>query len=296
MVTLKKKAVGKHSYYYLEHSFRKDGKIEKKERYLGKAIPENIEDIKKQFISEIFKGKWFGDFDRIKDCFLSQKKVMPASAVEKEKETFMVRFTYDTNRIEGSTLTLRETAELLSGGFAPKARPMSDIKEAEAHKKTFYEVLKNKKGLSMQNLLYFHKRLFESTKDDIAGKLRQHQVAISGSQFMPPLAVEVYPLLVDFFKWYNRFKDISHPVELAVLVHLKLVTIHPFADGNGRISRMMMNLVLNRHESPMFNIPYEKRAGYYTALERSQTKNNDTIFMQWFFKRYIKENKKYLEL
>ncbi|MCK5474120.1 MAG: Fic family protein [Candidatus Aenigmarchaeota archaeon] len=295
MAIVKKKAVGKHAYYYLEHSFRKDGKIEKKEKYLGKTIPKNIEDVKKQFISEIYKSKWFDEFDRIKKGFLAQKKLMPASAIEKEKESFMIRFTYDTNRIEGSTLTLRETAELLLEGIAPKAKPMRDVKEAEAHKKVFYEMLRNKKKLSMQTVLYFHKKFFENTKEDIAGKLRQHQVAISGSKFMPPLSVEVYPLLVDFFKWYNYYENKLHPIELAALVHLKLVTIHPFSDGNGRISRMIMNLVLNNHEYPLFNITYEKRAGYYIALEHAQTKNNETIFLQWFFRRYIKENKRYAE-
>ena len=295
MAIIKKKTIGKHTYYYLEHSFRKDGKIEKKEIYLGKTIPKNIEDVKKQFISEIYKSKWFDEFDRIKKGFAAQKKLMPASAIEKEKETFMVRFTYDTNRIEGSTLTLRETAELLFEGISPKARPMQDIKEAEAHKNAFYEMIENKKNLSMQTVLYFHKKLFENTKEDIAGKLRQHQVAISGSKFMPPFPAEVYPLLVAFFKWCAGYKNKLHPIELAALVHLKLVTIHPFSDGNGRISRLMMNLVLNNYEYPMLNIPYEKRAGYYTALERSQTKNDETIFLQWFFRRYIKENKRYAE-
>ena len=84
-----------------------------------------------------------------------------------------------------------------------------------------------------------------------------------------------------------------HAVELAALVHLKLVTIHPFADGNGRISRLIMNFVLNKHGCPMLNIPYEKRAGYYGAPERYQIKN-EMIFLQWFFKRYMKENTKYL--
>jgi len=86
-----------------------------------------------------------------------------------------------------------------------------------------------------------------------------------------------------------------HAVELAALVHLKLVTIHPFADGNGRISRLMMNFVLNKHGFPMLNIPYEKRAGYYGALERSQTKKEDSIFLQWLFKRYLKEHSKFLK-
>jgi Fic family protein len=75
-------------------------------------------------------------------------------------------------------------------------------------------------------------------------------------------------------------------------VHLKLVTIHPFNDGNGRISRLMMNFVLHKHGYPMLNITYEKRASYYNALERSQTKKQEHIFLQWFFNRYLNERMK----
>ena len=89
-------------------------------------------------------------------------------------------------------------------------------------------------------------------------------------------------------------KNDIHPVELAALVHLKFVTIHPFGDGNGRISRLMMNFVLNYNKYPMLDIPYEGRNSYYNALERSQTKNSDDIFIQWFIRNYIKENKRYL--
>ncbi|MBU4493217.1 MAG: Fic family protein, partial [Nanoarchaeota archaeon] len=80
----------------------------------------------------------------------------------------------------------------------------------------------------------------------------------------------------------------------AALVHLKFVTIHPFSDGNGRISRLIMNFVLNRHGYPLLNISYEKRTGYYNALERAQIKKQDNIFVQWFFRRYVKEYKRYL--
>lgn len=73
---------------------------------------------------------------------------------------------------------------------------------------------------------------------------------IAGSKFTPPFPAEIYPLIMDFFKWYRKNKDKTHPVELAALTHLKLVTIHPFAYGNGRISRLIMNFVLNKHGFP----------------------------------------------
>jgi len=111
---------------------------------------------------------------------------------------------------------------------------------------------------------------------------------------MPPLSVELHPLLMDFFKWYNKSKGKLHPVELAALVHLRFVSTHPFTDGNGRISRIMMNYVLHKHGFPMLNIPYEKGGGYYRALERVHLQKDDTIFLNWFFKRYLKEFKRYL--
>jgi Fic family protein len=288
MPAIRKKIIGKQTYYYLEHSFRENGTVEKKGKYLGKKLPGNIESLKEQFILEIYKEKYFDQFDKIKTNYSAEKEITPPSSRKKELETFIIKFTYDTNRIEGSTLTLRDTSLLLEKGITPNAKPIHDVKEAEAHRSAFYELLDHRKDLSLNIVFYIHKKLFENTKKDIAGKLRQHQVMISGSKFTLPFPAEVYPRLMDFFKWYDKNKNKLHPVELAALAHLKLVTIHPFDDGNGRISRMLMNFVLYKHGYPMLNIPYEKRAGYYRSLERSQIKKNDNIFLQWFFKRYLK--------
>ncbi len=293
MVQLKKKVIGNQEYYYLEHSYRANKKIQKKEKYLGKTLPKNIEQQKIEFINEIYKEKWFNILNKIKENFSKEQKKIPSSAKEKEVESFTTHFTYDTNRIEGSKLTLRETADLLERSITPKEKPLRDIKEAETHKKVFYEILNYKKNLTLQIVLYWHKKLFELTKQDIAGKIRQHQVIISGSKFIPPYPAELYPMLKDFFKWFNKNKDKLHPVELAALVHLKFVTIHPFSDGNGRISRLMMNYILHKYNLPMLIIHYEKRSSYYNALERSQIKKDQNIFLNWFFRKYIKENKRY---
>ena len=295
MVVIRKKVLGKQTYYYLVHTVRVGKKRVKKEKYVGKTLPKNIEEMKKEFLSEIYKEKWYPLFDKIKENYSKELKKMPETAREKEIKIFSIRFTYDTQKIEGSKLTLRETSDLLEAGISPKAKPLHDVKEAEAHYKIFHEMLNYKKELSLQIVLYWHRKLFEATKPEIAGKLREHQVAISGSKFILLLPVEVYPLLREFFKWYEKNKKKLHPVELAALVHLKFVTIHPFADGNGRISRLMMNFVLHKYGYPLLNIPYEKRASYYNALERAQVKKIDTIFLQWFFKRYVKEHKRYLK-
>ncbi len=294
MVSIRKKVIGRQTYYYLEHTIRKGKKVEKREKYIGKTLPKNIDEIKREFLSEIYREKWYPLFDRIKKNFSKEFKQLPKAAREKEIETFSIRFTYDTQKIEGSKLTLRETADLLEKGITPKLKPLYDVKEAEGHQKVFYEMLQYEKDLTLQVILYWHKKLFEASKPEIAGRIREHQVAISGSKFTPPFPVEIYPLLREFFRWYNKNKKKLHPVELAALAHLKFVTIHPFTDGNGRISRLMMNFILHKHGYPMLNILYEKRVGYYNALERAQIKKMDEIFLQWFFKRYVKEYKRYL--
>ena len=294
MVSIKKRLIAGRTYYYLEHSVRREGRVEKREKYLGRSIPKNIEAVKAEFLYTIYKEKWFDVFDRIKKSYSKEEKLTPKSARLEELRKFSIRFTYDTQRIEGSKLTLRETAELLEAGVTPSGKPIRDVKEAEAHQKIFSEMLKQQKDLSLQSILYWHKQLFEATKQDIAGKIRKHQVAISGSKFLPPSPAEIFPLLRDVFRWYERSKQKLHPVELASLAHLKFVTVHPFADGNGRISRLIMNFILHRNGFPMLNIVYQNRSSYYNALERSQTKKQDQIFMQWYFRRYVKEYRRYV--
>ena len=296
MASIRKKVIGTQTYYYLEHPIRNGKVIEKKELYLGKDIPKNIEEIKKEFLNNIYKGKYYLVLNKIQKNYSKENKNIPNSVKEKELGTFAIKFTYDTQRIEGSKLTLRETANLLERGITPRNKPIGDVKEAETHKKVFYEMLNFKKDLSLQIVLYWHKLLFKETKTNLAGKIRDYQVGISGSRFMPPYVSELNILIKEFFSWFNQNKNKIHPVELAALVHLRFVTIHPFGDGNGRISRLIMNFILNKNKFPMLDILYNNRTSYYNALERSQINKKEYIFVQWFIKNYIKNNKRYLRI
>ncbi len=293
MAEIRKRKMSGNTYYYLEHSFRLSGKIVKKEIYLGKKIPKNIEAIKESFLLEINNQKWYGSFAKIKANYRKDSAAATSSEREKELEQFMIKFTYDTQRIEGSTLNLRETANLLQEGITPANRPSRDVREAEAHSKLFYEMLAYRGELSLDVVLDWHNRLFTETKPDIAGRIRTRQVYIAASKFVPPPPAVIQAELNDFFKWYSKNKNKINPVELAALVHLKFVTTHPFADGNGRVSRLLMNFVLHKHGYPMLNIPYENRISYYNALERSQVKRSATIFVSWFFRKYTKTFAKY---
>ena len=246
-------------------------------------------------MSDIYRIQFFDSLEKIKDKYSLERNQISHSAKEKMIAEFATRFTYDSQRIEGSTLTFLETAFLLDKGISPRNKPIGDVKEAEAHNELFYKMLTHVKDLTFNTILLWHTLLFQNTKRDIAGKIRKHKVRISGSNFVPPLPVKIYPLVQDFFRWYSRGKEKMNPVQLASLVHLKFVTMHPFSDGNGRISRIMMNFVLNRAGYPLLNIPYQGRNSYYKALERSQIKKEEDFFLQWFMRNYIKMYKSYLD-
>ena len=258
---------------------------------MGDSVPKDLEVKKKEFMQEFYTEKFLKDIDKIKRNFNAEYKSMPKSAKEKSKENFAIKFTYNTQRIEGSTLTLKETANLLENGITPSSRPLRDVKEAEAHEKVFYEMLAYDKDLTLDIVLKWHKELFEGTKKDIAGKIRDHEVGIARSKFKPPKHQILKLLLKEFFDWYNENRKKIHPVELASLVHLKFVTIHPFSDGNGRISRLMMNFVLKKFDFPLLDIPYNKRNSYYNALEKSQVNKEENTFVQWLFRKYLEEYK-----
>ena len=295
MVELKKINKGKKEYFYLVHSYREGKVVKKKQVYLGDFVPKDLNGKKKEFMQEFYKERFLTDIDKIRENLNKQLSSMPESAREKQKENFAIKFTYNSQRIEGSTLSLKDTADLLERGITPSSRPIRDVKEAESHKSLFENMMIYNKDLNLQIVSFWNKILLEQTKPDVAGKIRDYQVEIARSKFVPPIPAELDLLIGDFFDWYNKNKNKLHPVELAALVHLKFVTIHPFGDGNGRISRIMMNFVLKKHKFPLLDIPYTKRSGYYNALERSQVKKEDSIFVQWFFRRYLQEYKRYVK-
>ncbi|MBI2047488.1 Fic family protein [Candidatus Pacearchaeota archaeon] len=276
-----KRKKGNEEYFYLQHSFRKGKKVVTKEAYLGKEIPENIEEIKEKLRHES-KKELYEKLERIKESFQEEWGKIPESVKEKEKEEIAIAFTYNSNAIEGSTITLEEAREIIHDKIAVN-KPIKDIKETEAHSKLFLKILDKKEKLSKTLLLRWHKEIFEQTKEDIAGRFRDYLVRVG--EYTAPDWQDVEGLMNQFIRFTNKEK--LNPAELAARAHYKFEKIHPFGDGNGRIGRLIMNYILWHNKCPMLIIEYKKRRSYYKALQKDEEK-----FVDYFLRRYISVHKK----
>jgi Fic family protein len=287
---IQKRRRGRNTYYYLVYSYRDGQKVRKIERYLGRKPPVSLSQLKEGLGEEAITKQWGTELEQTRVAYSSNLEQMPPVVRAQELDTFAINFTYDSNRIEGSSLTLQETSELLEHGITPSHRPLSDVQETLAHRRVFLAALAPRERLDRATFLAWHRALFRETKPEYAGLVRRHQVRIRGSRFIPPAPSGLDLLLDEFFEWLTRAWRTLHPVVLAALVHLRLLTIHPFADGNGRVTRIAMDFVLYRKGFPMLDIPYERRSGYYRALERAQIQRDEFVFVRWFLRRYLKEN------
>ncbi|TZF83252.1 Fic family protein [Pedobacter sp. BS3] len=200
------------------------------------------------------------------------------------KEALETEYTYESNRIEGNTLTLMETELVIHKGLTISGKPLKDHLEAINHTHALdfiKDLAKNKEPFTEPVLLDIHRLILRSINDQYAGKYRDVQVLISGSEFVPPQPFLVPKQMEDYFRFYNEQKDSLHPVELSAELHERLVTIHPFIDGNGRTARLIMNLILIRNGYPIAILKgdSETRLKYYKALETAQTGGNKTDFI-----------------
>lgn len=281
------RVIKKNNYYYLKHTYRAEGKLITKDVYLGKKIPKNIEKMKKHFLNEI-KKPLFENLNNIKKNFSKEWNKYHYSVKKEYLIDFSVNFTYNTNAIEGSTINQYETEEIIKRKIAPN-KSLRDIQETINHSKTFLDMLNEKKDLNLSMILDWHKSIFMESKSDIAGKIRDYHVKVRN--YICPDWQDLSRLLKEFFSWYNKNKKIEHPVELAALAHYKFVKIHPFGDGNGRISRLITNFILHKHNFPLIVIEYKNRKSYYKSLRKAD-KDGENIFVKYFVRRYLAQYKK----
>lgn len=229
----------------------------------------------------------FEKIDSLKEI-LDKSRPLPKIVVDKLKNVFNIEMIYNSNAIEGNTLTLHETKMVIEQGLTVGGKPFKDYLEAVnlAEAIEFVEDLVNEQeALNENNLKKIHYLVLKGIvkENSYAGVYRSVPVMISGSQHEPTQPYMIQPEMENLFDWYKENKDSLHPVELASLFHFKFVYIHPFIDGNGRTARLLMNFILMQHGFPpaIVKAEHEVRAKYYNTLEIASATGDTKPFVQF---------------
>ncbi|WP_278035793.1 Fic family protein [Flavobacterium nitratireducens] len=223
-------------------------------------------------------------FDRLyeKKQLLQSSRPLPSMALNKIRESLSIEWTYNSNSIEGNTLSLRETQMVLQEGITIKGKSLREHFETHNHDKAIdylFSIINDTYKLRSIDILSIHGLVLRSIEDDFAGRLRNGGVRITGANFIPPNANKVPDLLDELIEFINKNPLQLNDIELATIFHHKLVWIHPFFDGNGRTVRLSMNLILMRCGFPPAIILKNDRKKYYEALNQANNGNYQKLML-----------------
>lgn len=212
---------------------------------------------------------------------LDAHRPLPEAVVKNLREDLALRWTYNSNAIEGNTLTLQETKVVLEG-VTVGGKSIREHLEATNHEAAInlvYELVTKNEPLSERTIKEIHSLVLKGIDDENAGKYRNVNVTIRGAEHTPPDFLHLQEEMTTFMKWYEESDDM-HPVERAARVHVDFVKIHPFVDGNGRTSRLLMNLELMRSGYPPVVFKTTERLAYYQALETACMQQDYAPFLE----------------
>jgi Fic family protein len=242
------------------------------------------------------------EIDRLKASLdgrrpLSAEQVRGLATVFEAEET---EYIYESNAIEGNTLTLAETDVVIRHGLTVSGKPLKDHLEAKNHLDAFHLVqrlVSEQLPFDEAVLLRIHAVILRGIEEEWAGRYRSVGVRISGSRHAPPNPLKVPTLMEELFAWYAS-QAMAHPVEVAADLHLRLAQIHPFIDGNGRVCRLAMNLHLMQHGYPLTIIraANTQRAEYYQALSDSDQSADSGVFRDFVAARVLESLRLYEEV
>ena len=251
--------------HYLIYNKREDGKWVKKSKFIGQGRIERgkIIKLKKDFEKELIVERKYRhltkeeveEIESLKEIHNLKISQLKKEEFEQFQKAFFTELTYNSNAIEGSSLSLQETSLVINEGLVPEGKTLREVYEAKNHMEAI-KFLKNYKGDLNENfILKLHSIILTNISKRFAGRYRETQVRIFGSDVKFPNSEKVPQLVKNLIYWYKKNKRAYHQFELAVLISMKLVTIHPFIDGNGRVSRLIMNFLLRI--SPELRRPWQ---------------------------------------
>lgn len=240
-------------------------------------------------------------FDRVDELKskLNEYRPLTSEEVKRLREEFLIDFTYNSNAIEGNTLTLQETALILKEGITIDEKPLKEHLEAVGHKDAFYyieELVKEKVELSEKVIKDIHSLVLMDKPQD-RGRYRRIPVTILGAAHKPVQPYLVPVLMEQLINEYNQEMKDKHIIEKVALFHLKFEAIHPFIDGNGRTGRLLLNLELMKEGYPPINIKFKDRRKYYDCFSDYHLKNGNPNMLINMVTKYVEEElEKYISV
>ena len=279
--------------------FAKSNEMMDEHRYTDNLVPELIASVYPDTTDITVLYDQLSDLKRCLDSFRPFNPMQKANL----QSAFDAEYTYESNRIEGNTLSLMETELVIHKGMTIEGKPLKDHFEAVNHLQAIDYIrglVQDNVPFDEQSLLKLQGLILQGIDPSNAGSYRRGNVRIVGSQHVCPNFYKVPDLMAAYFAFYATHKNRMHPVELAAEMHERLVSIHPFIDGNGRTARLLMNLILLNHGFPITVIASDRpqRTAYYIALETAQISQpkNDQPF-KLLVAGYVKTGfVRYLEL
>ncbi len=222
----------------------------------------------------------YNKIDQLKSQ-LDSHRPLPANTVKSLHEHMIVEWTYNSNAIEGNTLTLKETKVVLEG-ITIGGKSMREHFETINHKEAIdyvEAVVHHEEDINERLIKSIHLLVLKNIDEENAGRYRSENVLISGAEHRPPEHIAVQAQMEELINGYNNFT--GHPVERAARLHVDFVKIHPFIDGNGRTARLLMNLDLMKAGYQPVIIQAKEKLAYYEALDKAHTVATDDAYQDF---------------
>lgn len=293
MVAIKEKTIKGRKYLYAEHSFRLlDKKIKKISKLINEKTDVTKKEIKEYFINKekdayknwalkqyktdsIFTKEIIEEIENIRVEYKYLKNKLTKNQLKDIIDRFTANFTYESNAIEGNSLTLKDVTLILKENIVPKGKDLREIYETK-NTRTAHELLfANKLKINRESIIKLHAVLVKDTGITTGFKKLPNYLLMRTVKTTPPEAVEKETK--ELINWYDKNKKTTHPLKLAADFHARFERIHPFEDGNGRAGRVLVNVILLEHDLPPLIIRKTMRSSYFSALEASDAGHKEKI-------------------
>ncbi|MBS3088185.1 Fic family protein [Candidatus Pacearchaeota archaeon] len=305
---IKEKTVNKKKYKYLVKSIRlPNGQIKKIEKIYKGEPKKEIEKIleekeRKEYARYMLKNFSTNhifteeEFEKIEDIKINYRKVikkLTKSTLRDLLDRFTANFTYESNALEGNSLTLKNVAMIMFENTTIRGKDLREIYETRNSRKLIEQIMQNKFSVSNEDIIKMHKLLVKDT--GIQTGYKKFPNEIIGRNIKTALPEEVQKRMDGLIEWYEQNKEKIHPIELAGLLHGKFEQIHPFEDGNGRVGRFLINIILVSNKYPPLIIRKSQRISYLKSLENFDNKHTDSL-RRFVLERFKETYKKFFEV